>query len=84
MGQDNHNTEAQISPELITWRDIAKRTNVSLTQPNYDYLETMSRAAGVNHTQFLNQIIQQHMESHADLYKQAQEFRQVARGSYGR
>lgn len=51
------------------------RINLAFTPDVYDYIRTMSRAAGMNLTEFTNMIIQQHMEEHRDLYKKAIEFR---------
>lgn len=51
------------------------RINLAFTQTNYDYISTMSRAAGLNLTEFVNKIIDGHREDHAKLYEQAIEFR---------
>lgn len=51
------------------------RINLAFTQPNYDYICTMSRVTGLNLTEFVNEIIDRHRENHSDLYNKAVEFR---------
>lgn len=51
------------------------RINLAFTPDNYEYIRTMARAAGMNLTDFVNMIIRQHMEDHADMYTQALDFR---------
>lgn len=55
--------------------EIINRTNLGMTQPNFEYVQTMSRAAGMSGTEFLNHLIQQHKKGHEKLYKQAQAFK---------
>ncbi len=50
------------------------RMNVGFTQDSYDYVQTMSRAAGMNLTEFINHIIDDHRKDHADLFTQARNF----------
>lgn len=50
------------------------RINLAFAPSNYRYIEIMSRVRGENLTQFVNKIIADHMNEHADLYEKAQEF----------
>lgn len=50
------------------------RINLAFSPSNYRYIEIMSRVRGENLTQFVNKIIAEHAELHADLYEKAQEF----------
>ena len=51
------------------------RINLAFAPDVYEYIKTMSMAAGMNYTTFVNMILRQHMEEHADKYQQAIEFR---------
>ena len=51
------------------------RINMAFSKKNYDYINTMSKAAGMNLTEFVNKIVDGHREEHADLYSRALEFR---------
>ena len=51
------------------------RINLAFNPELYDYCRTMARAAGVSYTDFINTVLQQHMDEHAKAYKQAIEFR---------
>lgn len=51
------------------------RYNMAFNPDIYDYITTMSRVSGMNRTQFVNDVLRQHLESHKDIYKKAQEFR---------
>lgn len=47
------------------------RINLAFTPEVYDYVKTMSKAAGMTYTEFINHILQAHKEAHADTYQQA-------------
>ena len=51
------------------------RINLAFAPQNYEYVQTMSRVRGENMTEFVNMIIQQHMEEHGDIYARAIEFK---------
>lgn len=51
------------------------RINLAFSPELYDYCRTMARAAGVSYTDFINTVLQQHMDEHAKAYKQALAFR---------
>lgn len=51
------------------------RINLAFTPEVYDYIKTMSKAAGLTYTEFVNHILQAHKEEHADVYQQAINFR---------
>ena len=51
------------------------RINLAFSPALYDYIRTMARAAGMSYTDFCNLVLQQHMDAHADEYKQAVKFR---------
>lgn len=51
------------------------RINMALTKSNHDYISTLARVRGENMTQFINHIIDEHREAHADIYQRAIEFK---------
>lgn len=51
------------------------RINLAFSPDVYDYVKTMSKAAGMTYTEFINKILQDHKAAHADTYQQAIEFR---------
>lgn len=51
------------------------RFNMAIGDDVSDYVETMSKVQGKNMTQFINDVLRQHMKEHGDLYKKAKEFR---------
>lgn len=51
------------------------RINLAFRPSIYEYIKTMARAAGMSYTDFINMVLQQHMDEHADAYKQAIDFR---------
>ena len=51
------------------------RINLAFAPDVYEYCRTMARAAGISYTEFVNTVLRQHMDEHADTFKQAQEFR---------
>lgn len=51
------------------------RINLAFKPAVYDYVVTMARAQGITITEFCNTIMQQHMEEHKDVYKEAIAFR---------
>lgn len=51
------------------------RINLAFSPEVYDYVKTMSKASGLTYTEFINRILQDHKEAHADTYKQAIKFR---------
>lgn len=51
------------------------RINLAFTPETYDYVKTMSKITGMTYTQFINKILQDHKESHGDIYKKAVEIR---------
>lgn len=52
------------------------RINLAFAPDVYDYIRTMARAAGMNYTDFVNMILRQHMDDHAEAYKKAIAFRE--------
>ena len=48
--------------------------NMSFKQENYDYVTVMSRIRGQSRTQFINDLIESHMNDNMDTYKKAQAF----------
>ena len=53
------------------------RINLAFRPSTYDYIQTMSKASGMTMTDFINVILQEHMDAHEDLYKQALAFRKA-------
>lgn len=51
------------------------RINLAFTPEIYDYVRTMSKAAGMTYTEFIDHILQAHKAEHADIYQQAINFR---------
>lgn len=51
------------------------RINVAFSPDVYDYVRTMSKAAGMTYTEFINKILIDHKASHEDIYKKAVEIR---------
>lgn len=51
------------------------RINLAFAPDIHEYIITMSRVRGENLTQFVNYVLRQHMEEHADIYEKAIEFR---------
>ena len=51
------------------------RINLAFTPEVYDYVKTMSKAAGMTYTEFINKILQAHKEKHAKTYQQAVDIR---------
>lgn len=49
------------------------RINLALHPEQYDYIKTMARLQGQTMTGFINTIIAQHAEGHADIYNKAKE-----------
>lgn len=72
----------QEAAEIMQTMNTAGRKGVKLPRINlafapdvYEYVKTMSMAAGMNYTTFVNMVLRQHMEEHADKYQQAIDFR---------
>lgn len=47
------------------------RINLAFTPEVYDYVKTMSKAAGLTYTEFINRILLDHKEKHSEVYQQA-------------
>ena len=52
------------------------RVNFAFRPSIYEYVVTMSRVTGMNMTEFINKVLEEHMEEHKDLYNKALEFRE--------
>ena len=51
------------------------RINLAFSPELYDYVKTMSKAAGLTYTEFINKIIRDHKAEHEDIYKRAIDIR---------
>ena len=51
------------------------RINLALAPDMYDYVKTMSKAAGLTYTEFIDKLLRDHMSEHGDIYEQAIKFR---------
>lgn len=51
------------------------RINLAFTPSNYDFVQTMARVRGETMTDFVNHIMSEARERHADLYEKAISFR---------
>ena len=52
------------------------RINLACQQDVYDYITTMAQVTGLKYSKFIDTIIRQHMEEHAETYQQAKKFRE--------
>lgn len=74
--------DAQEAADFSEERKTAGRKGVKLPRINlafspslYEYVTTMARAAGMSYTDFINMVLQQHKDDHADAYQKAIDFR---------
>ena len=51
------------------------RINIAFSPDMYDYVRTMSKAAGMTYTEFINKIIAEHKKTHEDIYQRAIDIR---------
>lgn len=51
------------------------RINLAFSPEVYDYVKTMSKAAGLTYTEFINRILLDHKAKHIDTYQQAVDIR---------
>lgn len=51
------------------------RINLAFTPANYEFCKIMAQVRGQNLTEFVNDILREARETHADIYKKAIEFR---------
>ena len=51
------------------------RINMSFSPKIYDYIKTMSKVSGLSITEFVNSIIENHMNKHIDQYDKTIEIR---------
>ena len=51
------------------------RINLAFTPANYEFVKIMAQVRGQNLTEFVNDMLREARESHADLYNKAIEFR---------
>lgn len=51
------------------------RVNFAFKPSVYEYVSTMARVSGMNMTEFINKVLEDHMNAHMDTYKKALEFR---------
>lgn len=56
------------------------RINMAFTPSIYDYIRTMARVQGITITDYVNNILEQHMKDHDDIYQKALEFRRALDG----
>lgn len=52
------------------------RINLAFTPDLYDYIRTMAKMTGQTYTEFINKILREYMENHAEQYKKAVELRE--------
>lgn len=45
------------------------RVNLAFSPEIYDYVKTMSKAGGMTYSEFLDKILRDHKEKHADTYQ---------------
>lgn len=51
------------------------RVNLAFSPEIYDYVKTMSKASGMTYTEFLDKILRDHKEAHADTYQKIVDIR---------
>ena len=51
------------------------RVNFAFRPSIYEYVTVMARVSGMNMTEFINKVLEDHMQEHMDLYNKALEFR---------
>ena len=51
------------------------RINVAFNPDLYAFIRTMARATGQSYTDFINEVMQQYMDTHQELYQKALELR---------
>ena len=51
------------------------RINVAFSPEVYEYVRTMSKAAGMTQTEFINKIIAEHKKGHEEIYQRAIDIR---------
>lgn len=74
-------TEAEAQEALENLQTSGKkgvklpRINLAFTPANYEFIKTMAQVRGQNLTEFVNDVLKEARESHADIYEKAIEFR---------
>lgn len=74
-------TEAEAAAALDSLQTAGKkgvklpRINLAFTPANYEFIKIMAQVRGQNLTEFVNDMLREARESHADLYQKAIEFR---------
>lgn len=74
-------TEAEMAEALENLQTSGKkgvklpRINLAFSPANYEFCKIMARVRGQNLTEFVNDIIREARENHAELYEQAIKFR---------
>ncbi len=56
------------------------RINLAFSPEVYEFVKTMSRVTGETMTEYINKVMQQHMEANQDVYKEAIKFRNMIDG----
>ena len=51
------------------------RINLAFAPDLYDYIKTMSKMTGQTYTEFINKIMREYMDTHAEQYEKAVELR---------
>ena len=51
------------------------RINLAFAPDMYDYIKTMSKMTGQTYTEFINKIMREYMDTHAEQYEKAVELR---------
>lgn len=51
------------------------RVNFAFKPSIYEYVNTMARVSGISMTEFINKVLEDHMQEHQELYNKALEFR---------
>lgn len=74
-------TEAEAQEALENLQTSGKkgvklpRINLAFTPANYEFIKIMAQVRGQNLTEFVNDVLKEARESHADIYEQAIAFR---------
>lgn len=74
-------TEAEAQEALESLQTSGKkgvklpRINLAFTPANYEFIKIMAQVRGQNLTEFVNDVLREARENHADIYEQAIAFR---------
>ena len=83
-----HGKQSEITPQEAAQRVeemrtqgrkgvAAPRINMAFSGPNYNYVRVMAAIQGKTMTTFVNDVVAQHREAHADIYAKAKAIAEI-------